>query len=234
MAARNRSRGTAGSGVLVGLLFLLGAGQSWAEDALPEVTGELTLSSEYVFRGVSQTQEDPALQLGVDLLWDFGLHVGAWASNVDFTSAATAEIDLVLGWEVQLTRSLRLEAGGQLFSYAEESELNYLEYYLEVGFGEALTVAARYTSDVVEAAAEAGYLEASYVILPLHDGPEWELHAGYSTFEEGPDVLDYMLRVGWRIRSWGLDLAFWNTDPEEGGVSDLADERVVLTVSLDF
>jgi uncharacterized protein (TIGR02001 family) len=40
------------------------------------------LHSEYVFRGYTQTHNDPALQGGVDYEHSSGFYLGLWASNV--------------------------------------------------------------------------------------------------------------------------------------------------------
>jgi uncharacterized protein (TIGR02001 family) len=74
------------------------------KDAPVEEGRKLALSvtvggtSDYVFRGVSQTLEDPAAQGSIDLT--FGIfYAGVWASNVDFNDApkANAEVDLYAG-----------------------------------------------------------------------------------------------------------------------------------------
>ena len=44
------------------------------------------VTSDYVFRGVSQTSNEPALQGGADIGWGI-LYAGVWASRVDFDNA---------------------------------------------------------------------------------------------------------------------------------------------------
>jgi len=65
-----------------------------AEPAKPEpdftFTGNVGLFSQYVFRGVSQTNEKPAVQGGFDLAHKSGLYLGTWASNVSWLSDSTA------------------------------------------------------------------------------------------------------------------------------------------------
>ena len=54
-------------------------------------------ASDYVFRGVSQTDENPQVFAGVDTsLWGVG-YAGAWISNVDFNNDTDAEYDLYVG-----------------------------------------------------------------------------------------------------------------------------------------
>lgn len=45
--------------------------------------------SDYLFRGISQTQGRPALQAGIDYSHSSGLYAGFWASNVKWTSIST-------------------------------------------------------------------------------------------------------------------------------------------------
>ena len=49
-------------------------------------TGNIGLYSQYVFRGISQTNEKPAVQGGFDLGHKSGFYVGTWASNVSWIS----------------------------------------------------------------------------------------------------------------------------------------------------
>lgn len=65
-----------------------------------DLSGSVTLVSDYVFRGVTQTDERPALQVDLNTSWDNGFYAGAWASNVDFGSgdSSNLELDLYAGW----------------------------------------------------------------------------------------------------------------------------------------
>ena len=90
------------------VLAAVGAGLSLPVVAGDElaISGNVSLASEYVFRGQSQTQENAAVQGGLDLEY-CGFYVGAWGSNVDFNSDATAEIDYYGGYVFGLTEDLR-------------------------------------------------------------------------------------------------------------------------------
>ena len=65
----------------VALVALLAtAGTAMAEG---EWSGNVAMTSDYTWRGVSQSNEDPAIQGGFD--YANGLfYAGTWASNVDF------------------------------------------------------------------------------------------------------------------------------------------------------
>ena len=54
-----------------------------AEPASPHtISGNIAMTSDYLFRGVSQTQNGPAIQGGFDYAHASGFYVGTWASNV--------------------------------------------------------------------------------------------------------------------------------------------------------
>ena len=55
-----------------------------------EFSSTITATSDYDFRGVSQTGKDPALQLSLDYAFDSGFYAGLWGSNVDFGTWMTA------------------------------------------------------------------------------------------------------------------------------------------------
>lgn len=86
---------------LVGMPVLATA----AEIASPHsLSGNITLTSDYIFRGVSQTQNGPAIQGGFDYAHASGLYVGTWASNVAWVNEggykddSSMEIDLYGGY----------------------------------------------------------------------------------------------------------------------------------------
>ncbi|HQS98698.1 MAG: hypothetical protein B7Y26_05750 [Hydrogenophilales bacterium 16-64-46] len=75
-----------------------------AEDSPHTLSGNVTLTSDYVFRGISQTGGDPAIQGGLDYTHASGIYLGTWASNVgwieDYQGYASGnmEIDLYGGY----------------------------------------------------------------------------------------------------------------------------------------
>ncbi len=57
-----------------------------AEDSPHTLSANVSLTSDYVFRGVSQTQGKPAIQGGFDYSHSSGLYLGTWGSNVSWVS----------------------------------------------------------------------------------------------------------------------------------------------------
>ncbi len=61
-------------------------GLALAAEPTPEhtVTGNLGLFSQYIFRGLTQTDRDPALQGGFDYAHSSGFYAGTWGSNISW------------------------------------------------------------------------------------------------------------------------------------------------------
>lgn len=78
------------------------AGQAQTAAPAPEftATSNIGLATQYVFRGVSYSQERAAVQGGFDLAHRSGAYVGIWGSSVssEALNGATAEIDLYGGY----------------------------------------------------------------------------------------------------------------------------------------
>jgi len=78
-----------------------------AEAASPHtLTANVGLYSQYVFRGLTQTNEDPAIQGGFDYAHSSGFYLGTWASNISwlrdnasYSGGGSVEIDLYGGYK---------------------------------------------------------------------------------------------------------------------------------------
>lgn len=95
--------------------------QSAKAKAEPEVTisGNFALVSDYRFRGISQTDRNPALQGGFDLSHKSGLYLGTWASNVSqwANTGGSMELDLYAGYSGELTKDVTFDVGYIAYRY---------------------------------------------------------------------------------------------------------------------
>lgn len=86
----------------VGLLSA--SGIPLAADSPHSLTGNVGLYSQYIFRGLTQTDEEPALQGGLDYTHSSGFYLGAWGSNVSWLTdtgiytSGSLEIDVYGGF----------------------------------------------------------------------------------------------------------------------------------------
>ncbi|PRA66001.1 hypothetical protein CQ065_11885 [Pseudomonas sp. MYb187] len=92
------------------------------------------LFSDYRTRGISQTQNDPALHGSLTLLHSSGLYAGVWSSNVDFgfDSRTRQEQDYYAGYFWQINDDVTLDTSYIHYVYPRQSALNYGEYHAEL------------------------------------------------------------------------------------------------------
>jgi uncharacterized protein (TIGR02001 family) len=92
----------------------LGSGLAQAaEPASPHtITGNVGLFSQYIFRGLTQTNEEPALQGGFDYGHASGFYTGVWASNISwlrdfgaYSAGASLEVDIYGGFKGSIGKS---------------------------------------------------------------------------------------------------------------------------------
>ena len=94
-----------------------------------EISGNVTLTSDYSFRGWSQTSRDPAIQGGFDFEFEEGLSVGTWASNVNFGDSTSMEWDLYAGYSSSFNDEVSWSVSIIRFEYPSEGDaLDYIEY----------------------------------------------------------------------------------------------------------
>jgi uncharacterized protein (TIGR02001 family) len=195
-----------------------------AQGAQAEVSVTATAVSDYVFRGVSQTAEDPALQISIDWTTDM-FYASMWGSNVDFgdNTDANVEVDFVAGLAGEFGDGWRWDVGATWYTYPGSGEdlgksddetddvfdvPNYYEAFAGGGYG-PVDVKVWYSWDLYDTDESAWYTEAN-ATFPL---PWWELgvdlHVGYS-FGDYFDSLDPEL--GDNADDWDLGASgdYWD------------------------
>jgi uncharacterized protein (TIGR02001 family) len=211
---------------------------SGAASAL-ELTGNVALTTDYIFRGISQTDGGPAIQGGFDADLGNGVYAGVWGSNVDFKSYdeetdkyvstdESIEIDAYAGWATEVN-GVGVDVGYIHYAYPTgDSAID--ELYLGLSMGPA---SLTYYLGVDLGDKELG----DYVDLGLdlgeYNGIAFSAHAGYYDLDSsagGDDYWDYKLAASTSMFSVDWELALTGTD-ENVGSGDAADDTVVLTVS---
>jgi len=84
------------------------------------VSGSVGLASDYRFRGVSQSDEQLAVQGGITVTHDSGLYIGTWASNLagwGTFGGANMELDLIGGYKAKLADNATLDIGLTWYMY---------------------------------------------------------------------------------------------------------------------
>ena len=202
-----------------------------------EVTGNVALTTEYVFRGVSQSDENPAIQGGVDFTHDTGLHAGLWGSSIDFNTpdAGSLEVDLYAGYANQIA-GVSYDIGGIYYAYpGSDSDLDYdfIEGYIKLGYDfdvAAVHAGVYYSPEFFGDTGNAFYYTAG-VKAPVMDLFNVSVSVGRQEIDDADDYTDWSLGID---RNWlGFDwsAAYIDTDIDN---NDNADARAVLKVGKTF
>lgn len=238
---------------LVGVAIAAGATIIGAGAANAEVSANVSLTSDYVFRGVSLTDNDPAIQGGFDWSNDM-FYAGVWGSSL----LEGTEIDLYGGWTPSLGPvALDLGIIGYFYPGADDddAELDYFEllFGAEYPLTEQFSIggAIYYTDENYGETGEATYYEvnATYAASDALEfsGAYGNQSIGDADGEDGVDVTDESDYNAWNLggtlafHGFSLDLRYHGTDIDEG--SDIEyytygpssyDDRVVFTIGREL
>lgn len=138
------------------------------------LSGSAALTSDYRFRGITQTSSDPAVQAGFTLAHQSGLYAGVWGSNVDFGEGSPhLELDPYIGYSTELSSFAGkpiLDVGLWYYNYPSASDLNWLEAYGKLTFknalveGDSILTNINYTNDYAGLEADSWYINAGYSV----------------------------------------------------------------------
>jgi uncharacterized protein (TIGR02001 family) len=142
---------TAVLGALAAPSFVFAADAAPAPDLT--VAYNVGLYSQYIFRGLTQTNRQPALQGGIDLTHSSGFYVGAWGSNISwlrdkigtssdavYTSGGSLELDLYGGYRTDI-KGVGIDVGALQYWYPGtlrkpgQSGANTTEVYCALSYG---------------------------------------------------------------------------------------------------
>ena len=220
------------------LAMAAGALNTPAALADSELSANVALTSDYVWRGVSQTGEDPALQVGTDFSSEL-FYVGAWASNIDFGTGSDAdvELDLYAGFAGEFTPGFSWDVGAIGYYYlgaADGEKLDFYEVYAGLGYETdyGLGVGAYVYHDPVN---ENTYLEGTGAYA-ITDALSADVSFGHYSFDFGGDYTAWSVGGTYAISGFDIDLRYWDTDIEDqvGASVPGTEERVVATIGRTF
>ncbi|MGB5569317.1 MAG: TorF family putative porin [Sedimenticolaceae bacterium] len=177
--------------MVVGALMISGS-------VAAEFSANIGATSNYVWRGVTQTDNGAAVSGGLDYAHDSGFYAGTWASNVDFGDGSGAEVDLYGGFGNKLDNGLGYDVGATYYAYPNYDDSNFSEIYGSLSY-KYFTAGINYTvwsqvddtKGVNETFIEGDtyyYLSGSYEIKPT-----WTLGGtvGYYDFkDDGKEGID--------------------------------------------
>lgn len=253
------------SSLLALSVALLASPLAWADDKKDEgpIPGEfaatVTFTTDYTFRGISQTDSGPAVQGAIDYSYMFkpeiGVYAGIWGSDVDFDDGdeANLEIDLVAGLKGEISGFIW--QGGVIYYAYPGAEVggfhyNYWELAAKLGYDfgfAALTGGVNYSPDYFFESGDGLYLSADAAV-PLKFLPNdigLAFHVGHQSIDNNarfgaPDYYDWSAGINGKVQGFTLALAYVDTDIKKGecfpgsGLTKTCEGRVIFSVSRSF
>jgi uncharacterized protein (TIGR02001 family) len=227
-------------GVLGTVSMLLPAVARAQDSSLPgSFTGNVAIVNDYVFRGISQSNQDPAIQGGLD--WDSGagFYIGAWGSSIEFGNDASLELDIYGGYRGAI-ENFTYDVGFLYYLYPETlaTKLDFWEVYGKAGYNfgpAAVTVGLNYTPDNTGPAPEDSSVYYSGVVsVPLGDMFSVSAGVGYSALEGVQNYWDWNAGATVTVSgAFSLDARYYDTN-YAAVCGALCDERVVIKISRAF
>lgn len=218
-----------------------------AAPAFADVSFNASLTSDYRYRGISQTRLKPALQGGADWSDASGFYAGAWGSTIkwikDGGGGADVELDFYGGYKTEVAKGLTLDVGLLQYYYPSHDlavSPNTLEAYGALSYGPATLKVSRSFKNLFGFADSKGsmYYDLS-ATFDLGDGWSWTPHIGRQEVKNNKafSYTDASVMVNKTIDAFTLSLGV--VDARTGayfgpGNKDLGARRVVGSVKFVF
>ena len=204
-----------------------------------EITGTVTVVSDYDFRGITQTAQDPALQGSLDYAHESGFYIGAWASNVDFGDCCDEEVEVDYYTGFRGGEDITFDVGLIYYSYPGAEGIDFPEVYASLGY-KWISGKIWYSDGFGGTDDSAMYYEANGAFeLPANFG--LTAHLGYSDgdYWSGSEYTDYSIGVTYALSNFTLGLKWVDgsdleaLDGTPGDVSS-SEARAIFSVSTTF
>jgi len=223
--------------LIIGTTFTASA----ADGDLPgEFSGNVALTSDYVFRGYTQADEEPAIQGGFD--WDSGagFYAGTWGSNVNYGDGdeASVELDIYGGYAGEID-GFSYDFGFIYYWYPGASsalDYDFWEAYGSVGYdlgAVSVSLGLAYTPENFGDTGDGIYFQSG-ISVPLNDLFSVDVNLNYYDVNPafGDDYLDWSVGTTLSLEWFDADLRYIDTDID--GCANVCDARVVFSISRSF
>ncbi len=194
------------------------------------VSANVALTSNYVWRGMTQSNDNAAIQGGFDVDYK-GVYAGVWGSNVSFpgNTDASIELDAYAGYSNEIS-GLGYDIGYIQYAYPNDSKAsNFGEAYLGLSYDfEVVAISAQYNLGVQtdELNPENEYNAGVSIPLPM----DISIDATIGNYEN--IGLHYNAGITKSFGKFDLSLAYTAMDYEANGTD--TEDNVVATVSASF
>jgi len=220
-----------------------------AQESPHSISGNMGIFSDYRFRGISQTVDQPAIQGGIDYSHKSGFYVGNWNSNVNglVYTDGSIEMDFYGGYKFGIG-PVGMDVGLLQYYYpgAKTGGEKYdtLEGYVGASW-KWFTLKYSYAfTDFfsLQNSDGSGYLDFGFA-MELAPKLSINAHLGNQTVKNysASDYSDWKVGVTYDLSGWVLGATYVDTDSDpiyvfkdDGKREDLAKSKVVFSVTKSF
>jgi uncharacterized protein (TIGR02001 family) len=226
-------------------------------DVIPgTISATVTAASNYLFRGISQTDNIPAVQgsfdYSADLMDGLGVYAGVWGSNLNFKDGGDAqlEVDTYFGIQGAIDK-FSWKFGGIYYGYPGTESFRKYNYWEIAGsagydFGiAAVNVGLNYSPDYFGGSGSAFYPSTDVKVpLPFLTtyAPYVSGHFGYEAMDRNsafgaPDYKEWALGIGAKVQGFDIAVKYQDTDLSKSECfagRDWCGATAVVTVSRTF
>lgn len=197
--------------IATGGLVVAGLLAAASVQAQVQASGTAALTSDYVWRGSSQSDGDPAVQASARIALASGWYASVWGSNVSFRpdNGARSEFDLVAGWSGELASDWSLDANLTRYVYPGTGRsLDWTELSATASWKQRLWLQLAHSSDALAGGQRGTYAQLG-ARLPVGERLRLEAAVGHYWLDrvQGPDYLHGQLSAiatlgpGWELRA---------------------------------
>ncbi|MFA5502683.1 MAG: TorF family putative porin [Sulfurovaceae bacterium] len=195
-------------------------------------SANMALTSNYVWRGITQTDNSPAIQGGIDLGYK-GFYAGVWGSNVEFGSVLdeSMELDFYGGYKGEIA-GIGYDLGYIEYAYPHNSSaLNFGEAY--VGLSKSIGDLGLSGKYYFGADAPSGVKKLDYYELGASYALPYDISIGatYGDYEDTGS--NYSVKLSKPIGKFTASLAYTDFNADSAGAYPDQD-HVVATISTSF
>jgi len=212
--------------------------------AAADFGGYATLTTDYVKRGVTQSDSNAAIQIGAEVDFENGLYFGTWGSTIDIGNGPSRqrdfEVNYYAGYVYEISNAWQMSVSTVAYDYPGQTgnvDYDYEEYSLGGNYDDRVWLEFAYSPDLYNSG-QSSFNVDLFAEWPINN--VWAIGGGvghYDTSNLTGSAYQYWQLGITASLSWAdIDFRFHDTDKWVPFVSapDRANSRFVLTIQIPF
>lgn len=210
-------------------------------------SANIAVSNNYIWRGLTQSENAPAVSGGIDYAGANGFYAGTWVSNVSYApgDVFSYEHDVYFGMSGETAGGVGWDVGYLYFNYDKEAEFDFGEVYGSIsygGFGLGINILANTEANEGEGQ-DFGFGQATYIYADYATEIKKDLELAFHIGRHDGDfneafngVPDSYTDFGVSLAKDGFTFAITKTDLTDAGPDNLDNDDIkfIIGYSVDF